>query len=116
MSELILPLPPSANSYQKWTGRKWVWTVRALTFKRDCSRLVPQVIPKPLLGRIGVEIEYYAKDKRSRDLDNLLKCLCDSLQGLAYENDSQVDEIRIVRREIEPPGKLVVQIEELKIL
>jgi Holliday junction resolvase RusA-like endonuclease len=57
-----------------------------------------QVEMVPLKGRIGVQIELASPNQtRNTDIDNRVKAVLDSLEGIAFENDRQVDEL-IVRR------------------
>ena len=41
------------------------------------------------------------------DGDNLLKIICDALKGIAYQDDSQIDDHRIIRREINSSTKII---------
>lgn len=50
-------------------------------------------------GRYEVTIQYVPHDKRRRDIDNVAKTLMDSLNGIAWNDDSQVDDLRIIRHE-----------------
>ncbi|MEG1515721.1 MAG: RusA family crossover junction endodeoxyribonuclease [Clostridia bacterium] len=47
------------------------------------------------------------------DCDNVAKCVCDALNGLAYKDDSQISDLRIVKRYAEIP-KIVVDIWGIK--
>lgn len=107
---LELDWPPSVNHYLgtnghrrfiKPTGQLYRWKViarRPLGFEK-------------LTGRLGLEIEAYPPDRRKRDLDNIFKCLLDSLQhAKIYENDNQIDEIWIRRNEVRKPGGVIVRI------
>ena len=47
---------------------------------------------KPL--KIAIHIEYFYK-KRPKDIDNILKALLDSFEGILFENDSQIIELFI---------------------
>jgi crossover junction endodeoxyribonuclease RusA len=48
--------------------------------------------------RISLEVYAHPPDRRRRDIDNILKCLCDGLQHAGvYEDDCQIDEIHISR-------------------
>ena len=53
-----------------------------------------------LKGDLRFEVECYPPDRRRRDLDNLLKCLQDSLvHAGAMEDDSQIKELRMKMNE-----------------
>jgi len=41
-------------------------------------------------GRFVVEVTMYFPDLRRRDIDNVLKAALDGMQGVLYEDDSQV--------------------------
>lgn len=51
----------------------------------------------PLTGRVALRVVVYAPDRRRRDVTNLLKHLCDTLTGVAYEDDAQLDDVRVMR-------------------
>ena len=63
----------------------------------------------PMDQRLKFEVLAMPKDRRRRDLDNLLKVLCDALESAGvFKNDSQIDEIVIKRGEVHPEGKLLL--------
>jgi len=70
---------------------------------------------KPLSGRIKLTVLLHAPDKRRRDIDNFGgKALLDALgYAGAYEDDSQVDILHIVRGEVIKGGMVKVVIEEI---
>lgn len=43
-----------------------------------------------LSGAVSVEVCCYFSDARRRDVDNVLKCVLDGMNGVAYHDDSQV--------------------------
>lgn len=47
--------------------------------------------------RFILSVSVYMPDKRKRDLDNCLKSISDALNGLLYNDDSQLDEIYAAR-------------------
>ena len=63
---------------------------------------------------LAMEILVYPPDNRRRDLDNLRKVLCDSLQAAGfYKDDSQIDDLHFKRMNAKNPGCVVV---EMKLL
>jgi len=61
-----------------------------------------------------VTIKAIAPDKRRRDLDNMLKAVLDALEhAKVYENDSQIDDLRITRLPPEKPGRIIVTVTEI---
>lgn len=51
----------------------------------------------PLSGDIELHATFFFGTKRKADLDNLNKLALDSLTGIAYEDDSQITELRLKR-------------------
>lgn len=68
-----------------------------------------------LVGRIGVEVVYLpATIHQQLDLDNLCKCLLDSLTHAGiWKDDAQVDDLRLLRGPVSPPGLVSLTVREL---
>ncbi len=50
---------------------------------------------EPLTGWVGMRCTFYTKSQRPRsDVDNLIKLVSDALEGIAYVNDKQVEDVR----------------------
>lgn len=114
-----LPWPPSVNSYWRKGGKVTYLTKRAREYRKEVLGAIIEhhggvwehcVSAK----RLAVNIECVMPDRRKRDLDNHIKGLLDSLQHVhLFYDDEQVDELRIKRLYIEPPGCVDVTITEL---
>jgi len=64
---------------------------------------------------VEVKIELYPPDKRKRDLDNILKIVLDALQfAKIIENDCQIVNLCVTKKEIVKKGCLKVNISEIK--
>ncbi len=50
-----------------------------------------------LITPINLQIYFYFKDKRPRDLDNQNKLILDSMTGIVYRDDKQIDELHLYR-------------------
>jgi len=62
--------------------------------------------------RLSLVIEVYPPDKRRRDLDNVLKSLIDAIQhAKVFPDDSQIDALRVYRREPVQHGRVDVCID-----
>lgn len=118
-----MPYPPSVNSiYKKIRGK-----VSKKTGKRSDHALDDRVVKYrwDVIAAIGkghatittpvrVIIHAHAPDKRIRDLDNLVKCIFDSLTcASVWKDDSLVDDLRIVRKEPVPNGKIILTVETI---
>jgi crossover junction endodeoxyribonuclease RusA len=113
MLTLNLSWPPSVNHYWLTSGKRRYVSFRGIAFRRETLFAMP-IDFEILLGRIYVEIEAYPPDKRIRDIDNIIKCVLDSLEfAEVYESDNQVDEIYIVRKEVKKPGSVIINIREI---
>ncbi len=115
--ELELPVAISENHYRRFVkgtpypiisaaGRKYHDTVK-LRFQQSGQPPIP--------GPVKVTVEYYPPDRRKRDLDNLFKCLFDSLVNAGcIEDDSNIQHIEAFKREALPPnGTIHIEIERI---
>ena len=112
--ELLLPQAPTVNHYYGVSGKR-----RDIKPEGEAFRLQVQLavraakIPK-LLGRVFLHMRVHPKDRRTRDIDNLAKATLDALQhAQVYENDSQVDDLHIVRGGVVQGGRMEVLIGEI---
>lgn len=65
--------------------------------------------PSAYTGRLAVTVNIHAPDRRRRDIDNVAKALLDALThaGL-WEDDSQLDDLRLIRGAVRPRNGCVV--------
>lgn len=113
MLNLILPFPPSVNSYWGFKGSHRYLTPKAKDFKQSVFWLFRQSQHKGFgRHRIYVSIVLQAPDRRTRDLDNYLKSLLDALtQAGVYNDDSQIDRLVVTRGDIIQGGLARVSIQ-----
>lgn len=64
----------------------------ARRYAMDVAVLARIARVRPLEGRVRVGVAVY-RPRKAGDLDNRLKATLDSIQGIAFENDSQVAKI-----------------------
>jgi crossover junction endodeoxyribonuclease RusA len=96
---LTLPYPPSSNRYWRTDRGVTHLTAEARAYKRDVSRTALEAgCHLPLSGPVAVELRVY-RPRRAGDLDNRIKLLLDSLQGVVLTNDSQITEIHAYRHD-----------------
>jgi len=107
--QLILPWPPSINTYWGFHGHRRFLTQKALEFKKHAVLAVQG--QKLGQSRLSVTIIAHAPDKRVRDLDNILKPTLDALvQAGLFDDDSQVDLLTIKRGEVLKGGMAIVTV------
>jgi hypothetical protein len=61
---------------------------------------------------VEVSIVLYPRDKRLLDIDNICKCILDSLQGYLYDDDQQVWKLTVERAEKIKGGGCDVTVKE----
>lgn len=120
MISLTLPWPPSANRYWRHpssgplAGRHLISAEGRAYRSAVHVALVEQLQRHPRLRqRLVVQVEAAPPDNRARDLDNLSKALMDALThaGL-WVDDSQIDDVRVLRRLPQPGGRIVLTVRE----
>jgi len=107
----VLPYPPSVNRYYRTYQGRMLISREGRQYRSDVQLAL---LGSPTVaGRCSVEIHVWPPDRRKRDLDNVLKATLDALEHAgAIEDDGLIDELRIVREEPLPAGRLVVEIRE----
>lgn len=111
-----LPWPPSVNGAWGHRNSRKYHTPRGRQFREESADDIRRQLgdTPPIMGRVAVLLELTAPDKRKRDIDNHAKAVLDAIEAAGVlANDEQVDELRIVRRGVEPPGCCDVVITEL---
>ena len=63
----------------------WQWEAKS-QWKREVAT-----------GPVTMHITLFHGDKRNRDIDNFSKIIFDCLTGIVYEDDSQVNQLSIVK-------------------
>lgn len=127
---LTLPFPPSANRYWRHAaigGRARVFvSAEAKAYREDCAWRARAAGVRPLGGRIVLRVELYPHrpqdwQRRQRkdpetwddtvqciDLGNCEKVLSDALNGVAWDDDSQLRRIVLERMPPDEHGARVV--------
>tara|TARA_R100000963_G_C4642571_1_gene106248 strand:- start:76 stop:471 length:396 start_codon:yes stop_codon:yes gene_type:complete len=97
---LELAFPPSGNIYYRYVNSKVLRSKKAKDYIKYVGLIWLHSKQKSFSKdkRLKLEIFVMSKDKRKRDLDNLLKILCDAMEeARIFNDDSQIDEIVITR-------------------
>lgn len=105
--QIDLPYPPSSNRYWRNFRGRMVTSDEARSYKESVGLLCNVAGLQPIDGKVSVHIDIRRPADR-RDLDNHAKVLLDSLQGHAYNNDSQIVELHLfMRNDKRNPGATV---------
>lgn len=127
-SELVLPMPPSANKIWR-RGRFCTYlSSEAVAYKRIVAKAFINSGFVRIDGRVSIDIVLHPKrpkdwQKREKklgdawvdsvrclDLDNVLKSLLDSLKDIAFEDDKWVHRLIVTKGEPQGDGFVIVQI------
>ncbi len=111
----LLPRPPTLNQYYRTFDGRMLLSAEGRQYKRlVLSAWIKAGQPK-IEGRIGCKLIFYAFNRRACDLDNRAKAVLDSFEeaGL-YKDDSQIDELTILRGRVVNPGYMYAEFRQLK--
>ena len=108
-----LPYPPSINHYYLRTATGVILGAKGKSYRRDAALLLHKFRGACKDRRLSVTINVFPPDKRKRDIDNILKCVLDSLEHAnVYENDNNIDMLTVIRRQCVLNGSIQVWITE----
>ena len=117
--ELVLPWPPTVNSYYGMLvrGKKMIKyiTKKGKQYRIDVAEDVREQLGvwTPLVDKMLVEVILYVPDNRTRDLDNYMKALLDACtEAGVWEDDSLINQLMIYRGEIIRGGRVTLRINE----
>lgn len=112
-----IPFPPSVNHYYKpcrWGSRVGIrLDAHARQYRLDVIAAIYSEFGrlKPIEKRLRVVFVAVMPDRRKRDLSNYLKAPEDALtHARVWVDDELIDDLRIVRGGVKPPGRLDVTI------
>ncbi len=111
-NKITLPFPPTINSYYRSIPRgkicQSILSAKGREYKDKVRAFLGE--GNPTDQRLMMQIKLFMPDKRRRDIDNYLKALLDSLTGIIYNDDSQIDCLAISREEVTKFGKVEITI------
>lgn len=115
---LILPFPPSVNSYWRNTRKGVLISASGRSFRSNAIASVYEQLkrrPKPLTVNVSVAVVLYPPTRQSRDLDNYLKAIFDSLTHAGvWADDSQVKRFTVEWGAVTKFGKAEITISEFQ--
>lgn len=110
---LVLPFPPSLNTYWRNFRGRMVLSEKGRAYKQAIAEYVSENnVPKYGEQKLKITMILQPRDKRKIDIDNRIKCVLDSLQDAGvFDDDFHVDELHVMRGEQVKGGKLLLTIE-----
>lgn len=126
----MLPYPPSSNRYYRNFRGRMVRSAAANKYRKTVEQIARENGIELLTGAVKVELKLLPPapqdwNKRIKkhgpaavlsvrriDLDNALKVVLDSLQGIGYENDKQITNLFVTLGDVVHDGGVQVSIEE----
>jgi Holliday junction resolvase RusA-like endonuclease len=93
---LRIQLPIKAltqNTYYRKFRNRLIIGEKGREYKEKVTELttgLPQIT-----GKVGLDIHFYFKDRRKRDLDNMHKCFIDCIKNRLIEDDDRVYELSL---------------------
>ena len=113
MERIILPLPPTINSYYNCNGHVKYLNAKAKAYRETVKKIVSEN------GwdfhadvRLHVSILISFKDKRVNDLDNRLKGLLDACtHANVWVDDALIDSMEVVRGNVDGKGTVRMTIQ-----
>jgi Holliday junction resolvase RusA-like endonuclease len=91
--------PISINHMYHQRGRRRFLCVAGKKYKELVAKIAKPLFDNPLECDIKIELKYVFPDRRLRDCTNYDKGPLDALTGIAYVDDSQIQEC-VLRKEI----------------
>jgi crossover junction endodeoxyribonuclease RusA len=97
--KLTLPYPPSSNRIWRNMRGVMVKTQEARQYNLEVAvEARRQGVKHPRSENVKIVLDFY-RPRRKGDLDNRIKILLDSIQGVGFINDSQIVEIHARRHD-----------------
>ena len=114
MLKIVLPYPPSVNHYLRHAGHAVYRTKEANDYRKFVGWILHEKMEiEPLKGALKVSSVAY-RPRKAGDIDGILKVSLDAMNKLAYEDDKQIVELHVTRRDDKDNPRLEVEISEVE--
>lgn len=111
MITIDLPYPPSVNRYWRSVKGRVLISEQGRAYRKAVCQAIG-IGGNTLNQRLAVTVDAWMPDKRKRDIDNIAKAVLDAITFAGVWNDDElIDDLRIIRRGVEAPGRVVVSIQ-----
>ena len=115
MIHLTLPLAPTINHYYGQRGSRKYIKAAGQAFRQAVAEIVAEAGHPTIEGRVQLYAAVYPANRIRQDLDNRIKPTQDALTHAGvWLDDSQIDDVRFVRRDVVKGGKIEVIILEIE--
>ena len=116
MISLTLPFPPAVNNITAVVRGRKITSQRGRQYRADAVARIKEQYRGPVLaGRLAVKLVIIPPCRRKRDIDNYSKAALDAITAAGvWQDDSQVDQLTIIRGEKAPGGGCLVEIVEME--
>jgi crossover junction endodeoxyribonuclease RusA len=87
--------PQPKQRARKGKGNRHYTPAETVRYERSV-RSIAQLVIAPSWRKDGIyslHVEAHFADRRARDIDNVIKAVSDALNGVAFDDDSQVTEV-----------------------
>lgn len=103
MSRLTIPVPPSANAWHRVVNGRPILSAEARAYTGAVTLLALRQGARRIQAptEIAVDIVWY-RARKSGDVDKRGAIALDALQGVCFDNDSQIKRYSIERRDDDP--------------
>lgn len=105
---VVLPVLPSANRYWRNIRGRMVVSVEAQNYKNLVRLACAQLEPLKKGNHVAIAFTFY-RERKSGDLDNRIKVVLDSLNGVFYEDDEQIVDIHAKREDDKENPRIVLE-------
>lgn len=115
MIQLYMPFPPSVNQITAVVHGRKITSKRGREYRKQAVLAIKeQCRVEKLSGRLAVEITLMPPCRRKRDIDNYSKGILDAITAAGvWQDDEQIDEMRIVRGSVTKGGLCDVRITQI---
>lgn len=100
-----LPYPPLLNHLYRRAARGGMYmTAEAVAWKDEAGWRAREAGIEKLTGPVAVELQVY-RPRRVGDVDATTKVMLDAMNGIAWDDDSQVVELHVYRHDAPKPKR-----------
>lgn len=105
-----LPFPISVNTYYRVHMNRVLLSQAGRKYKLDVQAALLEQGVRRVEGRLRVSLLLRRTDKRIFDIDNFQKSCLDSVKGILFEDDSQIDILHVKRGPVFKGGKAILKV------